>query len=86
MPLQAYLTMFTTKPEDGLQDVVNELFTSPMNVLSRKLTSKKLMSIASAIQRQRPQDLTKFFGKVGTNRWSVLNKGLLVKDTGKTSS
>ncbi|MNE02871.1 hypothetical protein D3C76_709450 [compost metagenome] len=78
-PLQAFLNMFTTKPADGLQSVAGNLFVSPVNVLSRKLSDKKLLTIAGAIERQRPQDLSKFFGKTGINRWSVLNKGLLAK-------
>jgi len=77
--LQALLTMFTTKPVDGLQDVVNKLFASPMNVLSRRLNDKKLVTIAYAVEHQRPQDLSKFFGKAGVNRWTVLNKGLLAE-------
>lgn len=78
-PLQAFLNMFTSKPADGLQHVVSELFTTPMNVLSRRLNEGKLVTIANAIEKQRPQNLSKFFGKEGVNRWSVLNKAALLK-------
>lgn len=76
-PLHAYLTMFTTKPADGLQDVVSKLFKTPMTVLSRRLNEGKLVTIANAIEHQRPQNLSKFFGKEGVNRWSILNKHVL---------
>ncbi|MNJ41418.1 hypothetical protein D3C77_363420 [compost metagenome] len=78
-PLHAYLTMFTTKPVDGLQDLVSQLFTTPMKVLSRRLNEGKMVTIANAIDKQRPQNLSKFFAKAGVNRWTVLNKGLLVE-------
>lgn len=78
-PLQAFLNIFTTKPADGLQDVVNKVFKTPMAVLSRRLNEGKLVTIANAIENQRPQNLSRFFGKAGVNRWTVLNKELLVE-------
>lgn len=77
-PLQAYLTMFTTKRVEGLKDVISKLFASPVNVAGRTLQQAKIDSIADAICTQRPQDLSKVFGKTGVNRWSVLNKPLLI--------
>lgn len=44
-PLHAYLTMFTTKPAEGLQDVVSKLFKTPMTVLSRRLNEGKLQPL-----------------------------------------
>lgn len=82
-PLQAYLTMFTTKPLDGMQPLVDKLFDTQMNVRSRKLTAGKKITIANAVGNQRPQDLSKVFGK-SVNRWSVLNKPLLVAKTVST--
>ena len=69
--------MFTTKPAEGLQDVVSKLFKTPMTVLSRRLNEGKLVTIAKAIEHQRPQNLSRFFGKEGVNRWSILNKHAL---------
>ncbi|SPO56628.1 conserved protein of unknown function [Pseudomonas sp. JV551A1] len=78
-PTQAYLTMFTTKPVDGLQDVADKTFPSLMNVMDQALSVSKLDTIADTIERQRPHDLSKFFGKGKVNRWTVLNKPLLIK-------
>jgi len=75
--LQAYLTILTTARSESLKSVVHESFPSDMNVMSEKLSTGKLQSIASAIENQRPHNLTKVFGDIRIKRYSVLNKAKL---------
>lgn len=75
---QAYLTIFTTKKVEDLRELTNKVFPSTMNVLGKTLSVEKHDQIARAIEKQKPQDLSKVFGRVGINRWSVLNRGRLV--------
>ncbi|WP_236182279.1 hypothetical protein [Pseudomonas sputi] len=77
-PLQAYLTIFTTEKVEDLRNMANKVFPTVMNVLGKKLSTEKLDQIATAIEKQKPHDLSKLFGKQGVNRWSVLNKHLLL--------
>ncbi len=77
-PHQAYLTIFTTKKVEDLREVANKVFPTIMNVMGKKLSVEKLDQIVRAIEKQKPHDLSKLFDKVGINRWSVLNKHLLV--------
>ena len=77
-PLQAYLTFFTTKKVEDLQEMAEKVFPANMNVRGRTLSVEKHGTIARAIEKQKPQDLSKVFDKVGMNRWSVLNKHMLV--------
>lgn len=77
--LQAYLMILTTARSEGLKGVADNAFSSEVNVMSdMKLAPEKLESIASAIDKQKPHDLTKVFGDVRIRRWSVLNKEALV--------
>ena len=76
--LQAYLTILTTAKAGGLNEVVGGAFSSDMNVMSGKLTDAKLQSIASAIEKHKPHDLTKVFGDIRIRRWSLLNKEMVV--------
>ena len=71
---QAYLTIFTTKKVEGLRELANKVFLATMNVLGKRLSVEKHDSIARAIEKQKPQDLSKVLEKAGINRWSVLNK------------
>jgi hypothetical protein len=77
-PYQAYLTIFTTKKVEDLREVANKVFPTIMNVMGKRLSVEKLDQIAGAIEKQKPHDLTKLFDKAGINRWSVLNKQLLL--------
>lgn len=77
-PHQAYLTIFTTKKVEDLWEVANKVFPVAMNVLGKRLSIEKLDQIARSIEKQKPHDLSKLFNKSGINRWSVLNKHLLV--------
>ena len=76
--LQAYLMILTTARSEGLKEVADNAFSSEVNVMSDKLAPAKLESIASAIDTQKPHDLTKVFGNVRIRRWSVLNKDALI--------
>ena len=77
-PHQAYLTIFTTKKVEGLREMANKVFPTIMNVMGKRLSAEKHDQIARAIEKQKPHDLSKLFDKAGINRWSVLNKPLLV--------
>ncbi|MDY7550440.1 hypothetical protein RGV59_06250 [Pseudomonas sp. FG1] len=77
-PHQAYLTIFTTKKVEDLQEMANKVFPAIMNVMGKRLSVEKLDQIARAIEKQKPHDLSKVLDKAGINRWSVLNKHLLV--------
>ncbi|WP_085724684.1 hypothetical protein [Pseudomonas sp. R37(2017)] len=76
--LQAYLMILTTAQSGGLKQIVDESFTADMNVKSKRLEGLKPYTIASAIENQRPHDLTKVFGDIRIRRWSLLNKAMLV--------
>lgn len=76
--LQAYLTILTTAKSGELKEVALGTFSSEVNVSSEKLLPAKLESMASAIDTQKPHDLTKVFGNVRIRRWSVLNANALV--------
>ncbi|ROL73773.1 hypothetical protein BK634_03335 [Pseudomonas chlororaphis] len=71
---QAYLTIFTTKKVEDLRKIANKVFPSIMNVMGKTLSVEKHDQIARAIEKQKPQDLSKVFDKVGINRWTLLNK------------
>ncbi|MBA2925267.1 hypothetical protein G9Q84_20510 [Pseudomonas sp. P7] len=75
--LQAYLTILTTSSSEGLKVVAHDTFSSEVNIQRGKLSTAKLESIASAIDKQRPHDLSKVFGDVRVRRYSVLNKEML---------
>lgn len=75
--LQAYLTILTTASSEGLKVVAHDTFSSEVNIQRGKVTSTKLESIASAIDKQKPHDLSKVFGDVRVRRYSVLNKEML---------
>lgn len=76
--LQAYLTILTTARSENLKGVASKNFSSEVNVPSEKLLPAKLQSIASAIDTQKPHDLSKVFGDVRIRRWSVLNTDALI--------
>lgn len=78
-PHQAYLTIFTTKKVDGLREMANKVFPAIMNVRGKNLSLEKLDRIAQTIEEQKPHDLSKLFDKAGINRWSVLNRPLLIE-------
>lgn len=84
-PHQAYLTIFTTKKVEDLREMANKVFPTIMNVMGKKLSVEKLDQIARAIEKQKPHDLSKVLDKTGINRWSVLNKHLLVPLSGAVS-
>lgn len=75
---QAFLSIITTAKVDDLREIANKTFPAKMNVIGRTLSVEKHDSIARAIEKQKPQDLSKLFDKAGINRWSVLNKRLLL--------
>lgn len=75
--LQAYLTILTTASSEGLKVVAHDTFSSEVNIQRGKVTSTKLESMASAIDKQKPHDLSKVFGDVRVRRYSVLNKEML---------
>jgi len=75
--LQAYLVILTTARSEGLKQAVHESFPSKMRPTGGKLPTGKLQSIASAIETQRPHNLTKVFGDIRIKRYSVLNKAKL---------
>lgn len=77
-PHQAYLTIFTTKKVEDLRGMANKVFPTTMNVLGKTLSVEKHDQIARAIEKQKPQDLSKVFGVVGSNRWTILNKQELI--------
>lgn len=75
---QAFLSIITTAKVDDLREMANKVFPAVMNVLGKKLSVDKLDQIAKTIEKQKPHDLSKLFDKTGINRWSVLNKHLLL--------
>ncbi|MNH33746.1 hypothetical protein D3C79_942870 [compost metagenome] len=77
-PLQAYLTIFTTKKVEDLREIANKAFPTEMNVMGKKLSGEKLEQIADAIDKQKPHDLSKVLERSAINRWSILNKQQLV--------
>ncbi len=77
-PRQAYLTIFTTKKVEDLREMANKVFPAIMNVRGRRLSVEKLNQIARTIEKQKPHDLSKVFGKAEVNRWSTLNRDKLV--------
>lgn len=77
--LQAFLTLFTTEKLTGFGDLADKAFPSPVNTMYQPLTDGKLASMIGSIEKQKLHDLSKLFGKVGQNRWGILNKPLLVK-------
>lgn len=80
-PHQAYLTIFTTKKVEDLREMANKVFPVTMNVLGKRLSAEKHDQIATAIEKQKPHDLSKLFDKAGINRWTLLNKQHLAEST-----
>jgi hypothetical protein len=76
--LQAYLTILTTASSEGLKVVAHDTFSSEVRIPRGKVSTAKLASMASAIYKQRPHDLSKVFGDVRVRRWTLLNKASLV--------
>ena len=75
---QAFLSIITTAKVEDLQGIANKTFPAKMIVVGRTVSVEKHDSIARAIEKQKPQDLSKLFDKAGINRWSVLNKNSLL--------
>ena len=75
---QAFLAIFTTAKVKNLQEIANKTFPATMNVVGRRLSAERLSQQARVIEEAKPHDLSKLFDKAGINRWSVLNKNLLV--------
>lgn len=76
--IQAYLVIMTTSRVKKLEAIANQSFPVKINEMGRKLSIEKLIQITSAIERQKPHDLSKVFAKEGVNRWTILNKKLLI--------
>lgn len=75
---QAFLSIITTAKVDDLKEIANKKFPATMNVVGRRLSVERLSQQAHVIEQAKPHDLSKLFDKAGTNRWSVLNKHMLV--------
>lgn len=75
---QAFLSIITTAKVDDLREIANKAFPATMNVVGRRLSAERLSQQARVIEEAKPHDLSKLFDKAGINRWTVLNKGLLM--------
>ncbi|CRM39203.1 hypothetical protein [Pseudomonas sp. 25 E 4] len=75
---QAFLSIITTAKVDDLREIANKTFPAAMNVVGRRLSAERLSQQARVIEEAKPHDLSKLFDKAGINRWSVLNKHLLM--------
>lgn len=76
--IQAYLVIMTTTRVKQLGAIASNTFPVSMNEMGRNLSTEKLGQIVSAIERQKPHDLSKVFDKEGVNRWTILNKAFLM--------
>jgi hypothetical protein len=75
---QAFLSIITTAKVEDLQGIANKTFPAKMNVMGRQLSAERLSRQARVIEEAKPHDLSKLFDKVRINRWSILNKPMLV--------
>lgn len=76
---QAFLSIITIAKVDDLGDIANKTFPAKMNVVGRRLSAERLSQQARVIEEAKPHDLSKLFDKAGINRWSVLNRQLLLR-------
>lgn len=76
---QAFLSIITTAKVEDLQGIANKTFPAKMNVVGRRLSAERLSQQARVIEEAKPHDLSKLFDKAGINRWSVLNRQLLLR-------
>lgn len=75
---QAFLSIITTAKVGDLRGIANKTFPASMNVVGRRLSDERLSQQARVIEKAKPHNLSKLFDKSGINRWSVLNKPMLV--------
>ena len=79
--LQAFLSILSTSKLQGIMDgFLDPLFSAPVNILYKSLSTGKQKQIYGSIDRQNPHALTKVFKDKSTpiKRYSVLNKSKLV--------
>lgn len=76
---QAFLSIITTAKVVDLRGIANKTFPATMNVVGRRLSAERLSQQALVIEEAKPHDLSKLFDKAGINRWSVLNRQLLLR-------
>lgn len=79
--LQAFLSILSTSKLQGIMDgFLDPLFSAPVNILYKSLSTGKQKQIYGSIDRQKPHALTKVFKDKSTpiKRYSVLNKSKLV--------
>ena len=70
---QFYITIYSSHEIDGLDDA--QYYSDfPLNILSRKVTDKKIKSTCSALKNQRLHDLSLLGGK---KRYTIINKAKL---------
>lgn len=70
---QFYITMFSTDLIEGIENI-QHYSNHLLNVLSRRVTDKKIESTCSALKNQRLHDLS-FLG--GKKRYTIINKAKL---------
>jgi len=75
----AYHSFLSTEKLDKakLERIAENAVGGEVRVISKLLKPYKLSSIETAIKKQKPHDLTKFFGKTNIQRFSLLNKNRL---------
>lgn len=76
--LQAFLTLYTVKSvKDTVTALANTTFPTSVNVLGQIRQPGTIESTSNTIKREKPHNLTRFFGKKKVNRYSVLNEHLI---------
>ena len=71
---QFYITMYSSNEIHGL-DHAQSYSDFPLNILSRKVTDKKIESTCSALKNQKLHDLSLLGGK---KRYTIINKAKLI--------
>jgi hypothetical protein len=77
--LQAYATIFTTERIEGLDKLLSKSSEHETNILDQVITDDMIVSTINAMKKQRLHDLDKFFGEADVKRYSLINKGKLVR-------
>lgn len=77
--LQTYATIFTTERIEGLDKLLSKSSEHDINILDQVVTDDMIVSTINAMKKQRLHDLDKFFGEAGVKRYSLINKGKLVR-------
>ena len=71
---QFYITIYSSGEIQGIDHIQSYYSNFPLNILSRKVTDKKIKSTCSALKNQKLHDLSLLGGK---KRYTIINKAKL---------